>query len=290
MFFVPDPVSGEVNYEKVKRMTVSFFAHAFLVLVSLACIFPLWWAFASSLKTQETVFNDLSLFPANPHWENYFYAWTKANFSLYFLNSLFYTVTVVVGVILIASMAAYAFSRLEFKGKNFLFLILISTMMIPIPGSFIALYVLLNKLHLVNTRLGYILPQINGGLALGIFLLKTFFDDLPKELEDSARIDGCGRFRVYWHIALPLARPAIAVLAIFNILAVWNEYLLAMLVLSGKELMPLQRGLMVFQGAHITQYPLLMAGIVITVLPVLVVYLSLQKHIIKGITAGAVKG
>ncbi len=242
------------------------------------------------LKTQETVFNDLSLFPANPHWENYFYAWTKADFSLYFLNSLFYTITVVVGVILIASMAAYAFSRLEFKGKNFLFLLLISTMMIPIPGSFIALYVLLNKLHLVNTRLGYILPQINGGLALGIFLLKTFFDDLPKELEDSARIDGCGRFRVYWHIALPLARPAIAVLAIFNILAVWNEYLLAMLVLSDRKLMPLQRGLMVFQGAHITQYPLLMAGNVITVLPVLVVYLSLQKHIIKGITAGAVKG
>jgi multiple sugar transport system permease protein/raffinose/stachyose/melibiose transport system permease protein len=163
-------------------------------------------------------------------------------------------------------------------------------MMIPIPGSFIALYVLLNKLHLVDTRLGYILPQINGGLALGIFLLKTFFDDLPKELEDSARIDGCGRFRVYWHIALPLARPALAVLAIFNILAVWNEYLLAMLVLSNKSLMPLQRGLMVFQGAHITQYPLLMAGIVITVLPVLIVYLMLQKHIIKGITAGAVKG
>ena len=157
-------------------------------------------------------------------------------------------------------------------------------------SALIALYVLLNKLHLVNTRLGYILPQINGGLALGIFLLKTFFDDIPKDIEDSARIDGCGRVRVYWHIALPMARPAIAVLAIFSILAVWNEYLLAMLVLSSKNLMPLQRGLMVFQGAHVTQYPLLMAGIIITVLPVLVIYLVLQKHIIKGITAGAVKG
>ncbi len=282
--------TGEVNYEKVKRMTVSVLSHTFLVVVSLSCLFPLWWAFASSLKTQETVFNDLSLFPKVPHWENYYFAWVKADFSQYFVNSLFYTVTVVIGVILIASMAAYAFSRLEFPGRNFFFVILISTMMIPIPGSFIALYVLLNKLHLVDTRLGYILPQINGGLALGIFLLKTFFDDLPKELEDSARIDGCGRFRVYWHIALPLARPALAVLAIFNILAVWNEYLLAMLVLSNKDLMPLQRGLMVFQGAHITQYPLLMAGIVITVLPVLVIYLMLQKHIIKGITAGAVKG
>ena len=280
----------EVNYERVKKRTVSFFVHFFLMMVSAGCLFPLWWAFASSLKTQQTVFTDLSLFPANAHWENYYNAWTKADFSRYFLNSLFYTVTVVVGVVLIASMAAYAFSRLNFRGKNFLFLLLISTMMIPIPGSFIALYVLLNKLHLVNMRLGYILPQINGGLAFGIFLLKTFFDDLPKEIEDSAAIDGCGRFRTYWYIALPLARPAIAVLAIFNILAVWNEYLLAMLVLSSKNLMPLQRGLMVFQGAHLTQYPLLMAGIVITVLPVLAVYLLLQKHIIKGITAGAVKG
>lgn len=285
-----EAITADVNYEKVRKAAVSFFSHSFLILVSLSCLFPLWWAFASSLKTQQTVFTDLSLFPKVAHWENYYYAWAKADFSLYFLNSLFYTTTVVIGVILIASMAAYAFSRLEFPGKNIFFIVLISTMMIPIPGSFIALYVLLNKLHLVDTRLGYILPQINGGLALGIFLLKTFFDDLPKELEDSARIDGCGRFRVYWHIALPLARPAIAVLAIFNILAVWNEYLLAMLVLSRKDLMPLQRGLMVFQGAHITQYPLLMAGIVITVLPVLVIYLLLQKHIIKGITAGAVKG
>ena len=283
-------LAAGVNYEIVKKRAVSFFIHTFLILVSLSCLFPLWWAFSSSLKTQETVFNDLSLFPKAPHWENYYYAWVKADFSHYFFNSLFYTVTVVVGVVLIASMAAYAFSRLQFWGKNFLFILLISTMMIPIPGSFIALYVLLNKLNLVDTRLGYILPQINGGLALGIFLLKTFFDDLPKEIEDSAAIDGCGRFRTYWHIALPLARPALAVLAIFNILAVWNEYLLAMLVLSSKDLMPLQRGLMVFQGAHITQYPLLMAGIIITILPVLAVYLILQKHIIKGITAGAVKG
>lgn len=278
------------HYEKIKRYTISCFSHIFLILVSVGCLFPLYWAFASSLKTQETIFKDLSLFPRVPHWENYLNAWMKADFGLYFLNSLLYTAVVVLGVIFIASMAAYAFSRLNFWGKNFFFLILISTMMIPIPGSFIALYVLLNKLHLVNTRLGYILPQINGGLALGIFLLKTFFDDLPKELEDSAAIDGCGRFRVYWHIALPLARPAIAVLAIFNILAVWNEYLLAMLVLRDKNLMPLQRGLMEFQGAHITQYALLMAGIVITIVPVLIAYLMLQKHIIKGITAGAVKG
>ncbi len=245
--------------------------------------------FSSSLKTQSTIFSDMSLWVHNPQWQNYYQAWTKGNFEQYFFNSLFYTAVVVIGVILTASMAAYAFSRLKFPGRNILFILLISTMMIPIPGSFIALYVLLVKLGLVNTRLGYILPQINGGLALGIFLLKTFFDKLPQDLEDAARIDGCNKFQVYMHVALPLAKPAVAVLAVFNALAVWNEYLLAMLVLSDRSLMPLQRGLMVFQGAHITQYPLLMAGITISIVPILTLYFLMQRYIVAGITAGALK-
>ena len=146
------------------------------------------------------------------------------------------------------------------------------------------------KLHLVDTRLGYILPQINGGLALGIFLLKTFFDKLPQDLEDAARIDGWNKFQVYRHVAMPLAKPAVAVLAVFNALAVWNEYLLAMLVLSDRKLMPLQRGLMVFQGSpHITEYPLLMAGIAISIIPILTLYFVMQRYIVAGITAGALK-
>jgi multiple sugar transport system permease protein/raffinose/stachyose/melibiose transport system permease protein len=279
-----------VTMEKAKNLSMSALIHTLLLGVSVVCVFPLLWAFSSSLKTQATVFSDMSLFPAHPQWNNYIEAWTRGNFGHYFMNSVFYTSVVVAGVILISSLAAYAFSRFEFPGKNFLFYLLIATMMIPIPGTIIPLYVLLVKLGLANTAIGYILPQINGGLALGIFLLKTFFDDLPKELEESARIDGCSRLMVYWNIAIPLAKPAIAVLAIFNVLNVWNEYLLAMLVLSDKALMPLQRGLMVFQGAHITEYPLLMAGICITIIPVVLVYLLLQKYIIKGITAGAVKG
>jgi len=163
-------------------------------------------------------------------------------------------------------------------------------MMIPLPGSFVPLYVLLVKLHLVNTRIGYILAMINVGLSLSIFLLKTFFDKLPKDLEDAGRIDGCSKFGIYWHVAMPMARPALAVVIIFNALNVWNEYILAMLIFSSKSLMPLQRGLMVFQGAHITQYPLLMSGITITVLPIILIYLFMQRHIISGLTAGAVRG
>lgn len=274
----------------LKDIAESVASHAILIAVSITCLFPLVWMFSSSLKTQQMIFKNMNLWPGVFHWENYVIAWTRGGFGIYFLNSVFYTVTVVVGLILIASLAAYAFSRLEFKGKNFIYFTFLAAMMIPIPGSFIALYVLLVKLGLVNTRLGYILPQISIGLSLAIYLLKTFFDEIPKEIEDSAAVDGCSSIGIWWHIALPLAKPAIAVIAIFNALAVWNEYILAMIILQDKAKMPLQRGLMIFQGAHFTEYPLLMAGITLTAIPIVIVYLVMQRYIIEGITAGAVKG
>ncbi|MCM8812831.1 MAG: carbohydrate ABC transporter permease [Candidatus Omnitrophica bacterium] len=277
-------------FYRVKRGAFLILAYTVLLAVAAACLFPLLWMFGSALKTQETIFSDFSLFPQQPHWENFVVAWTQANFNTYFWNSVFYTVAVVLGLVLFSSMAAFAFSRLDFPFKNALFLLFVCMMMIPLPGQFVALYVLLTNLNLVNTRLGYILPQIDAGQALAIFLLKTFFDKIPKDLEDSARIDGCNKLGIYRHLALPLAKPAIAVVVIFNCLAVWNEYLLAMLIFSEKKLMPLPRGLMVFQGTHLTEYALLMAGVSITVIPIIVVYLVMQKYIISGITAGAVKG
>ena len=267
----------------------ALFSHGVCLTVSFLCLFPLLWALSSSLKTQETIFRDFSFVPVHPQWHNYIAAWTQGHFGLYLMNSLFYTVCVVTGVVLFCSLASYAFSRLEFPGKNILFFILIAQMMIPVPGAVVALYVLLVKAHLIDTRIGYILPQINGGLALGIFMLKTFFDKLPRDLEDAAKIDGCNKLQVYFYVVLPLARPALAVLIVFNALAVWNEYILANLLFSNKALMPLQRGLLVFQGAYITQYPFLMAGIVITILPIVLLYLLMQRYIISGITAGALK-
>jgi raffinose/stachyose/melibiose transport system permease protein len=278
------------NKYALKDLLKGFGSHAILIMVSITCIFPLAWMFGSSLKTQQTIFKDMSLIPKVCHWENYVNAWTRGGFGEYFLNSVFYTVTVVAGLIVIASLAAYAFSRLEFRGKGILYSTFLAAMMIPIPGAFVALYILLMKLNLVNTRLGYILPQISIGLSLAIYILKTFFDEMPKEVEDAAMVDGCSTIGIWWHIMLPLARPAIAVIAIFNTLAVWNEYILAMIILQDKAKMPLQRGLMIFQGAHFTEYSLLMAGITITVMPIIVIYLFMQRYIIQGISAGVAKG
>ncbi|MBF0479274.1 MAG: carbohydrate ABC transporter permease [Candidatus Omnitrophica bacterium] len=261
--------------------------HAFLISVTLTCLFPLFWMVRCSLMTNQTVFTDKTFIPKDLHFSNYVQAWVDGGFGIYFLNSVVYTVSVVVGIVLIASLAAYAFSRLKFWGKNFFFGMFLAAMMIPLPGSFVPLVVLMNKLGLANHRIGYILCMINVGLSMSILLLKTFFDRTPQDLEDAARIDGCGRLGIWWHVALPLARPAIAVIVIFNSLSVWNEYILATLLLNDKTLMPLQRGIMVFQGVHSVDYPILMAGLTIAATPIILIYLAMQRHIIKGLVEGA---
>ncbi|MCK9430689.1 MAG: carbohydrate ABC transporter permease, partial [Candidatus Omnitrophica bacterium] len=216
--------------------------------------------------------------------------WKEGGFGRNFFNSIIYTVSVVFGIVIISSMAAYAFSRLKFVGSKFLFIMFMAAMMIPIPGSFVALYVLLNKLHLRNTPIGYILCMINVGLSTSIFLLKTFFDKMPKELEDAARIDGCSKIGIWWHVALPLAKPVLAVVIVLNALTVWNEYILALIIFDNRQFMPLQVALQTFQGEFVTNYPLLMAGLTITALPIILVYLFMQKYIVKGVTQGAVVG
>jgi len=274
----------------IQRAIKGFWIHAFLLAFAVTCLFPLFWMFRSALMTNETVFTDKSLIPQTVNFGNFAQAWTEGNFGVYFFNSLLYTTCVVAGIVIVSSLAAYAFSRLNFPGKNFFFYMFVAAMMIPLPGSFVPLYRLMTVLGLINTRIGYILCMINVGLSMSILLLKTFFDKMPSDLEDAASIDGCGRLGIWWHVALPLARPALAVIVIFNSLNVWNEYILATLLLNDKSLMPLQRGLMVFQGSHSVDYPLLMAGLTIAVVPIVVIYLAMQKHIVKGLLSGAVVG
>ena len=277
-------------YYRTKGITINFFIHLFLLTVAISCLLPLVWMVSSSLKTQEEIFSDTSLIPAHPHWENYYLAWKEGGFGRYFINSIIYTASTVIGIVIVASLAAYAFSRFRFPGKNILFYMFIIAMMIPIPGSFVPLYVLLNRLHLRNTQFGYILCMINVGLSTSIFLLKTFFDKMPKELEEAARIDGCSKLGLWWHVALPLSKPVLAVVVVFNALNVWNEYILALIIFDSRHLMPLQVALTTFQGEFITRYPLLMAGLTIAAIPIILVYLFMQKYIIKGVTAGAVVG
>ncbi len=279
-----------MNQYRFFGLTKSTIIHIFLLSVAFTCLMPLLWMLRCSLMTNDTVFIDKNIIPQHLNFNNFAVAWTKGNFSVYFLNSIIYTVSVVGGILLISSLAAFAFSRLNFPGKNIIFYVFVAAMMIPLPGSFVALFAIMKNLGLVNNRFGYILCMINVGLSMSILLLKTFFDRMSHDLEDAARIDGCSKIGIWWHVALPLARPAIAVIVIFNSLIVWNEYILAFLLLGDSQLMPLQRGLMVFQGANSTDYPVLMAGLTMATIPIVMIYLSMQKHIVKGLSSGAVVG
>jgi ABC-type glycerol-3-phosphate transport system permease component len=263
--------------------------HLTLVSWGLISLAPLLWMLSASLQTNQEIYAGIRLIPASLNWDNYVEAWQKASFNLFLGNSILYTVTIVLGTVVLGAMAAYAFARLQFPGKDALYYAFLVFMFIPIPGAFIPLYVVLARLDLLNTRLGYILPMINGGIPFAIFVLRSFFEQMPREIEEAALVDGASRLQIFTRIAYPLARPAIATVVIFTVLGTWNEFVLASVVFDDRDLMPLQVGLLTFQGSYFSQYGLIMAGTTITTLPMLLVYVIFQRHIINGVMAGAVK-
>jgi multiple sugar transport system permease protein/raffinose/stachyose/melibiose transport system permease protein len=242
----------------------------------------------ASFKTEAAFSRDHGLIPAAViNFDNYKKAIVEERLWIYFLNSVFYTFVTVLFIVIVSSLAAYGFSRLRFPGKNAIFFIFLTAMMIPLPAGFVPIYVLLNKLHLVN-RTGYIMAMTNMGLSLSIYLLKTFFDQLPRDLEEAAHIDGCNRLQVWWHVGIPLIAPALAVVIVFNALNVWNEFVLASLLFTEDSFMPLQVGLMEIYHRNIVDHTLVMAALTIAALPIILLYLRMQKQFIKGLTAGAV--
>ncbi len=277
-------------YYQARKIITLVILHTFLISVALSCVGPLFWMLNASFKSEAEFRQDYGLKVADGfNWANYKRALFEGKLFSYFLNSVFYTFITVFSIVMISSLAAFAFSRLQFPGKNFIFFMFLTAMMIPLPAGFVPVYILLNKLHLVN-RVGYVLAMSNMGLSLSIYLLKTFFDQLPRDLEDAARIDGCNKLQIWWNVGMPLVAPALAVVIIFNSLNVWNEFVLASLMFTDDKLMPLQVGLMEFYNRNIIQHTLLMASLTVAALPIILLYLRMQKQIIKGITAGAMVG
>lgn len=264
--------------------------HAALIAWSIVSLFPLAWMLSASFQSTAEIYSGVHLIPRSFRWDNFVKAWDQASFSTYTWNSVVYTVSTVLGTVALASLSAYAFARMRFPLKNVIYFFLLAFLFIPVPGAFIPLYVVLARLHLLNTQLGYILPMINSSLPVAMFILRRFFEGLPQEIEEAAFVDGASRVRVFWSIALPMSRPAIATIVILTALGTWNEFILASVVFNDQSLLPLQVGLQTFQGAYFTQYGLMMAATTIATIPILLVYLVFQKSIISGVAAGALKG
>lgn len=264
--------------------------YGLLVSVAVIALFPIFWLLSGSLQSIQELYGGVTLLPRVPQLQNYATAWVEGGFGVFLKNSLFYSCVTVAAILLVASLAAYALARIEFRGRGAILVVILAVMIIPLPASFIALYKWLIFLGLANTRIGYILALTAGGLPISIFILRGFFIRQSRELEDAAVLDGCSALGVYWWVMLPLARPGLAAVAVIQFLHVWNEYLLALVMFRSNELMPVQRGLTQFVASDTPEQHILLAATAMAVLPVIVLYAFAQRSIVQGIMEGAVRG
>jgi raffinose/stachyose/melibiose transport system permease protein len=227
--------------------------------------------------------------PAEWHWENFGEAWQVGHFDRYFLNSVYVVIPTVLIILVFSTLAAFAFSQLRFKGKNLLFAILLIGLAVPLDILIIPLFYDLLDMGLVNTHWALILPQAAAILPFGILLLRSFMEDVPGEILDSAKIDGCSTLGLLYYIVAPLSRPALASLLVFSFMWTWNQFLLPVVLIQDDRMRTLPVGLNYFQGRFVTNMPLLMAGATISFLPIVLIYVVFQRQFIKGITAGALK-
>ena len=262
-----------------------------LLLIALTQLFPLYWLITFSLKSNTEIFGENVIgLPKVWRWDNYITALSSSNLIRYFLNSVFYSVVTVVVAGIISSMAAYAIARMTWKLKNAVYGLFMVGIMIPAQAALLPLFQILDTLGLKGGYLGLMIPYIAGALPMSIMILVGFYRGIPREMEEAAYIDGCNRWQTYWKIVFPLLKPTIATVAIIDAMAFWNDYLLPSLVLGRKELYTLPIATQAFYGTYSTDLGLVMAALLLAMLPILVLYLFLQRYIVEGVTSGAVKG
>ncbi len=265
------------------------FIYLILILFGLTMIFPFLWMLSTSLKDPTQIFTaEFQLWPQPIVWHNYVEAWQAIPFGRFYLNSILVALCVTVGQVLTSSMAAYAFARLKFPGRDKLFFSYLATMMIPGMVTTIPIFILLKELNWLDTYKALILPGIFS--AYGTFMLRQFFMTLPVDLEDAAKIDGCSLWRIYWQIILPLSKPALSTLAMFTFLGNWQSFFWPLVVTSSEQMKTLPVGLSYFQDIYTTNWTLLMAGSIIVLAPALVIFILNQRFITQGIALTGLKG
>lgn len=263
----------------------------YLVLIAMAVLMlvPFAWMLSASLKLDKDVFIfPIQWIPENPRWQNYIDIWTKIPLSTFVLNTAKLTIIVTLLQLFTSSFAAYAFAKLDFKHKNLLFLAYISTIAMPWQVYMVPQFMMMRSMGLNDTHLAIIMLQAFS--AFGVFMMRQFYQGIPTELCEAARIDGMSEYRIYANIMLPLSKPALSTLTIFTFVATWNDFLGPMIYLKTESKKTLQIGLRMFISQYSSEYGLIMAASVLSLIPVLIVFLSLQKYFVEGVAASGVKG
>lgn len=260
-----------------------------LIIWAIAILYPLFWMIISSMKSYNEIYNNVWSLPEKWLVNNYAIAWEKG-ISSYFVNSLIVTVATVLGVVVIASLCAYGLSRYRSKAIDVILIFVMAGMMVNPQVCLIPLYVLLQKLGIHNTRLALIFPYIAFRLPLSVLLIRSYFLDIPREIEESARIDGCSDFGIYLKIFMPMSKPIIYTSIILTAYYAWNEFLFAIIFIDSDILKTIPAGLMNFRDALQTDWGVLLAGMVMSALPMIILLIAMQKHLVRGMSEGSLKG
>ncbi|MBW7452831.1 carbohydrate ABC transporter permease [Paenibacillus sepulcri] len=273
-----------------KRFSMRLTAvHIILVIGAVIMITPFVWMVLTSVKTMgEATRVPPVIFPRAIQWKNYLGVFDTLPFLSFYWNTVATTVAKTFAQLVFCSLAAYAFARIEFPLKNVLFILLLSILMVPNQAYLIPQYLIMVKFDWLNTLTALIVPGLTS--AFGTFLLRQFFQAMPKELEEAAKIDGCSHFRIYLKILLPLAKPGLIALAIMTALWSWSDLMWPLIVNSSPGKMPLSAGLASLQGQYLTDYPLLMAGSLLATLPMILMFIFLQRYFVEGIALTGTKG
>lgn len=277
----------------IRHSAFTIVIYALLLAGSAVFILPFLWMISTSLKDPKDIFAYPPQWVPNPmHWENYLQGWAGnplMPFNIFLRNTLIITFNNLIGNLVSCSIVAYGFARLQGRGKNLLFLMVLATMMVPQEVTLIPQYILFTKLHWVNTFLPLTVPAWFGW-PFFIFLLRQFFLTLPHELDDAARIDGCSTWGILFRILLPLSKPALATVAIFAFISNWNNFLSQLIYLHDRDKITLAVGLNMFRGQYTTDFHLLMAVSVISLIPILVIFFLAQRIFIQGIQFTGIRG
>jgi len=273
----------------VKRALPAIALHALLVVGALLTLAPLlWMVSASFMPTGQANTFPPPLLPSRPTLEHYFDLFTRLNLARTFANSVVVTLGITLSSLVVNSMAGYAFAKLRFRGRDAIFRVLVAAMVIPAQVGMMPLFLMVKGLGLVNTPWGVMIPGLAG--VFGIFMIRQFALSIPDELLDAARIDGASEFRIYWTVVLPVLRPILVTMATFSVLSAWNDFMWPLIVLSDDRRYTLPVALASLVGEHVQDTELMMAGSVLTVLPVLIVFLVMQRSYVRGVLMGSVKG
>jgi raffinose/stachyose/melibiose transport system permease protein len=288
-------VSSEVQSKKNtlafnrRKIRNSIVFYALISVFTILWLIPVFMVVITALKSEsEFVTGGLLSLPHHIAWGNFIQAWTEGDMGLYMRNSLVISVIKVPLGIFIEALAAFALTRMRFRWEHPFFIFLFIGLMVPIQVTLVPLSLLANKFHLINSYFYLIVMYIAFGLSFGIVVLRGFFRQIPREIDEAAKIDGCSDFRIFWNIILPLSKPAIATLVILDFLATWNEFLLAQTFLTSNSRLTIPAGLLHFTTQYSANYTLMMAGVLLSIIPVGIVYLVFQKYFVSGM-GGAVK-